>query len=122
MATRRTGGRSDLDVASPRTPNPMRVEKKTQLIVVILQDQTRIKGLVHLPSSGRLSDLMNYQAGERPFLAVTQAEIRLPDKTAHRAPFLAVNRNAVTTCFPTSKEEDAKWTGSELPPRLRPRG
>lgn len=88
-----------------RKINPMKVEKDTELIYVILQDQTRIKGYVHLPQSGRLSDLMNYHAMDRPFLAMTRATVALPDGARYRAPFISVNRLTITTCFPVPQEE-----------------
>lgn len=88
-----------------RINNPMRVEKDTEFIYVILQDQTRIRGYVHRPRSGRLSDLMNYHAHDRPFLAMTDAAIQLPDGTRYKAPFLTVNRLTVTTCFPVPESE-----------------
>lgn len=90
---------------SSRKINPMKVEKETELIYVILQDQTRIRGDVHLPQSGRLSDLMNYHAVDRPFLAMTNATVVLPDGSRYRAPFISVNRLTITTCFPVPDEE-----------------
>jgi len=97
-----------------RINNPMRVDKDTELIYVILQDQTRIRGVVHVPQSGRLSDLMNYHAMDRPFLAMTDAMILLPDGTKYRAPFITVNRLTVTTCFPVPESERRKMK-SEVP-------
>ena len=88
-----------------RKINPMKVEKDTEQIYVILQDQTRIKGLVHLPQSGRLSDLMNYHAMDRPFLAMTRATVVLPDGSRYKAPFISVNRLSITTCFPAVDKE-----------------
>jgi len=90
---------------SSRKINPMKVEKDTELIYVILQDQTRIRGNVHLPQSGRLSDLMNYHAVDRPFLAMTNATVVLPDGSRYRVPFISVNRLTVTTCFPVPEDE-----------------
>ena len=85
----------------------MRVKKETQLIILTLQDQTRIKGKVHLPSSGRLSDLMNHQAIERPFLAITDAVLRMPDGSRHNTDFLTVNRMTITTCFPAPPQSSS---------------
>ena len=93
--------------------NPMKVEKEKELIYVILQDQTRIKGLVHLPQSGRLSDLMNYHAMDRPFLAMTEATVALPDGSRYRAPFISVNRLSITTCFPAVEEERVRERGKK---------
>ena len=84
--------------------NPLQVNKEQQLVIVMLRDQTRVKGYVHLPASGRLSDFMNNQANERPFVAMTNVIVRLPDGTGHQAPFLSVNRLSVTACFPTAEE------------------
>jgi hypothetical protein len=92
-------------------PNPMKVQKETELIYVLLQDGTRIQGDVHLPQSGRLSDLMNFQALERPFLAMTRAIVQLPGGGRYRAPFISVNRTAVTTCFPVPAEERERIEG-----------
>lgn len=99
-----TTSKSRITVDEPGLVNPLRVQKATQLIIVTLQDGTRIRGKVHLPQSGRLSDLMNHQAGERPFLAMTDAVIRLPDGSRHSSPFLSVNRHCVTTAFPTEEK------------------
>lgn len=90
---------------SSRKINPMKVEKETALIYVILQDQTRIRGNVHLPQSGRLSDLMNYHAADRPFLPMTRATVVLPDGNRYRVPFISVNRLTITTCFPVPEDE-----------------
>lgn len=90
----------------------MRVKKDTQEIIVTLQDQTRIRGKVHLPSSGRLSDLMNHQASDRPFLAITEAVLRMPDGTRHNAGFLTVNRLSITTCFPSPEKEEKQADGN----------
>ena len=119
------GNKPGLGVESARA-NPMRVKKDTQRIFMILTDQTRIEGLVHLPHSGRLSDLMNFQAADRPFLAMTEAVVRLPDGVRHKADFLTVNRNSVTTCFPAPDADDEAEpaaSGSKAAPRLssRPR-
>jgi hypothetical protein len=91
----------------------MKVEKDTELIYVILQDQTRIRGMVHLPQSGRLSDLMNYHAVDRPFLAMTGATVVLPDGTRYSAPFISVNRLSITTCFPVPESERKKDGGKK---------
>lgn len=85
--------------------NPMKVRKETELIYVLLQDGTRIRGHVYLPQSGRLSDFMNYQALDRPFVAMTEAAVLLPDGSRYRAPFITVNRATITTCFPVPAEE-----------------
>ena len=115
----RPGGTAGMETSRA---NPMRVKKDTQRIFMILTDQTRIKGLVHLPQSGRLSDLMNHQAGDRPFLAMTDAVVRLPDGVRHKAEFLTVNRSAVTTCFPAPEEEEAAKPAVETvqPAEARP--
>lgn len=86
--------------------NPMRVEKDAEYVFVILQDQTRIRGYVHRPRSGRLSDLLNYHATDRPFLAITDAAIQLPDGKRYKVPFLTLNRLAITTCFPVPESEE----------------
>jgi hypothetical protein len=119
---KKRGGELDLQGQLP--VNPMRVKKDTQTIIVTLQDQTRIKGKVHLPSSGRLSDLMNHQASDRPFLAITDAVLRMPDGTRHTAQFLTVNRMTVTTCFPappqssTTPSPDRRRTDRRAGPSL----
>jgi hypothetical protein len=78
----------------------MRVRKDTQPIILVLQDSTQVRGLVHLPSSGRLSDLLNHQTQDRPFISLTRAAVKLPDGTHHQAAFMAVNRSAVGLCIP----------------------
>jgi hypothetical protein len=89
----------------------MKVCKETELIYVLLQDGTRIRGDVHLPQSGRLSDLMNFQALERPFLAMTEAVVQLPSGSRYRVPFISVNRTTITTCFPVPDEERRRIDG-----------
>lgn len=86
--------------------NPMRIQKDAEYVFIILQDQTRIRGYVHRPRSGRLSDLLNYHATDRPFLAITDASIQLPDKKGYKVPFLTLNRLSITTCFPVQESED----------------
>ena len=70
-------------------------------------------GRGHLPRADRPNGLVGEhdfgcifgrQAGERPFLAMTDAVIRLPDGSRHSSPFLSVNRHCVTTAFPTEEK------------------
>ena len=88
--------------------NPLQVVRKQQLVIAMLQGGTRLKGYLHTPPSGRISDFMNTRAVGRPFVSITDAIIRLPDGSEYEAPFITVNRLAITACFPVpEKDADA---------------
>lgn len=81
--------------------NPLKVRKAQESVYILMADQTRITGNVHM--SGRLSDLMNHQANEKPFLSVTDATIVFPNGDKHSIPYVIVNRINICSCFPTEE-------------------
>lgn len=82
--------------------NPLKVQKAQELVYIFMADQTRIAGKVH--RSGRLSDLLNHQANEKPFLSVTDATIVFPNGDSYSIPYITVNRVNICSCFPAEEQ------------------
>ena len=79
-----------------------RIKRKQEPVRIILTDGTEIRGRVHLLPDHRLLDLLNRGTPDRPFLAVTEAWVKMSQGEKIHLPFLAINVNTIRLCFPIS--------------------
>jgi hypothetical protein len=79
------------------------IKRRQEPVRIILIDGTEIRGKVHLLPDYRLLDLLNSGAPERPFLAVTEAWVKMPQGEKIHLHFLAINASAIRICFPISE-------------------
>ena len=84
---------------------PLQTTKTAELLYIVMMDQTRIKGNVHLPAKGRLSDFLNHQAHDKPFLAITEATLLFPNGDKYTTPFIVVNRLNINSAFPAPQDQ-----------------
>jgi len=71
--------------------------------IVVETDRYRISGMLHLPRDGYRSRLTDYlNAGERAFLALTDAEITPlnGDGPTEQRPFVALSVNHIVLAIP----------------------
>ncbi len=74
------------------------------LVKVILVDGTKIEGHFHQPHSLRLTDMLNRNTQDSPFLAVTDAHVIFPSGDHAEYKFFTVNRSMILCCFPNAEE------------------
>ncbi len=80
--------------------NPLYVDKKRVLVHIQLINGVAIKGFLHLAHRVRLTDTLNFQTGDKPFLAVTDAQFITPDGESKAISFVVINRQQIVTCIP----------------------
>ena len=73
---------------------------KDQIRVVLVVDQWRIEGFMHVLSQSRLTDALNSKS--KDFLAVTEAKVYdvMSNKLLFQAEWLDVNRLSISVIFP----------------------
>jgi len=71
---------------------------------VHLVDGTLVEGFVHQPPSMRLTDMLNRNTQDNPFLAVTDGQVVFAGGDHARYKFFTVNRAMIVCCFPTEEE------------------
>lgn len=98
MSDKRSIADKDLLYAKVKT-TPLRVK-------VHLVDGTRVEGCLHQPMSLRLTDMMNRNTRDNPFLAVTDANIIFPNGEHLQYRFFTLNREMIVCCFPVEEEVD----------------
>ena len=91
---------------APDNPNPLYQHTKTHAVPVMLTlaDGSRVQGQLHLAPHLRLTDLLNRNTLDNPFLAVTEAQITLRSGEEVRYHFLTINRAMIVCCFPQEEE------------------
>ena len=74
--------------------------ERERIEVVIYLRSCKIKGVLHLPPQGRISDFIN--APVRQFIPITDAEIEsiTEEKWSYKVKFLNLNKNEIVTIFP----------------------
>ena len=74
-----------------------------QMHVLILTRSFIIKGVIYIPTNMRFSDALNKFMKDRPFLAITDAEIKPVSGTMEiqKVDFILVNRERVIGISPT---------------------
>ena len=74
-----------------------------QMHVLILTRSFIIKGVIYIPTNMRFSDALNKFMKDRPFLAITDAEIQPVNATMEiqKVNFILVNRERVIGISPT---------------------
>ncbi len=73
-------------------------------VKLILVDGTKIEGDFHQPHSLRLTDMLNRNTKESPFMAVTDANVIFADGEHVEYKFFTVNRAMILCCFPAEEE------------------
>ncbi len=73
-------------------------------VKVHLVDGTTVEGFVHQPPSMRLTDMLNRNTQDTPFLAVTDGNVVFADGDHAQYKFFTVNRSMIVCCFPTEEE------------------
>ncbi len=92
------GGKMNKDIIYQKVKTtPIRIK-------LILVDGTKIEGCFHQPNSLRLTDMLNRNTQDSPFLAVTDANIVFADGEHAEYKFFTVNRAMVLCCFPVEEE------------------
>lgn len=69
-----------------------------------LVDGARVEGLLHQPPSLRLTDLLNRNTQDNPFLPMTEAHVYRATGEHSRYNYLTVNRAMIVCCFPLEEE------------------
>lgn len=72
--------------------------------VIIYLENCKIKGIVHLPPGGRLSDFLN--VASRQFVPVSEAEVEsiTPGvEWSYKVDFLNLNKNYIISVFPVTE-------------------
>ncbi len=82
-----------------RGMNPLYVEKKNVLVHLQLSNGAEVKGFVHLAHRIRLTDTLNLQASDKPFLPLTDAQLITPDGEQKAVAFIVINRQNIITCI-----------------------
>jgi len=74
-----------------------------QMHVLILTQSFVIKGVIYIPTNMRFSDALNKFMKDRPFLAITNAEIQSTNTTIElrKVDFILINRERVIGISPT---------------------
>jgi hypothetical protein len=83
--------------------NPLYVEKKMISVHMYLVNGMQIKGFIHFAPRIRLTDTLNFQVEEKPFLPVSQAQIITQGGEEISVPFMLVNRGDIICCIPLKK-------------------
>ncbi|HFQ80594.1 MAG TPA: hypothetical protein ENK33_04375 [Desulfobacterales bacterium] len=73
-------------------------------IKLILVDGSKIEGTFHQPPNLRLTDMLNRNIQDNPFMAVTDANVVFADGEHAEYKFFNVNRNMILCCFPVDEE------------------
>ena len=75
---------------------PLKIEKQETKVVVFTR-HFKIIGNIHTPPGGRLSDFLNYNVNENPFIPMTNVTVyRLEDEEIlYTASFLNLNRKLI---------------------------
>ena len=75
---------------------PLKIEKERHRAVMYLA-QHRIEGTVHLPMGGRVSDFINYNLSDGPFIPLTGVSVysAAGGDPLFQTDFLAVHRNHI---------------------------
>ncbi len=73
-------------------------------VKLILMDGTKIEGCFHQPNSLRLTDMLNRNTQDSPFLAVTDANVVFAGGEHAEYKFFTVNRAMILCCFPVEEE------------------
>jgi len=76
------------------------VKTRPTRIEATLVDGSKVEGYLHLTTDHRLSDQLNINSNESPFLALTEAKILLPGGMWSHYDFFTFNRNMIVCCFP----------------------
>lgn len=85
--------------------NPLHVDKKTVLVHLVLIDGLQIMGYIHLGPRIRLTDVLNYQAEDKPFLPITNAQLITHKGEKKAVPFIIINRNNIMSCIPQQPDK-----------------
>ncbi len=82
--------------------NPHKV-KREKLIVVIITEDYKVEGEVHIQPAGRLTDYVNSQTSEN-FIAVTNAVITSLSQISDplKVDYLALNKKDIIMIYPLS--------------------
>ena len=80
----------------------MKVDQ-AEIEVVIFTQNSRVEGMLHLPSGGRLTDYL--ALAERKFIPVTDAKIFLMpgNELLYTVPFLSLNKDFIMYIFPKNE-------------------
>jgi hypothetical protein len=97
-----TGGKMGMDLGS----NPLYVKKNELLVHLQLTNGLLIKGSIHLANRVRLTDTLNFQTRDKPFLPVTNAQITNQSGETIMVPFIIINRMNILTCIPQKPVEN----------------
>jgi len=78
------------------TKRPLTIRKEAHRAVIYVE-RYRIVGVVHLPPNGRVSDFINWNLKEGPFIPLTDVSVYDAERGERlfQADFLAVHRNHI---------------------------
>ncbi len=78
------------------TTRPLAIQKDQHKATIFL-NAYRIVGTVYLPIGGRVSDFVNYNVSEGPFIPLTDVQVYTieTDELLFTTEFLAVHRNQI---------------------------
>lgn len=71
---------------------------------ISLSDGSSVEGRLHQPPSLRLTDLLNRNTQDNPFLPLTDAYVYQANGEHSRYKFLTVNRAMIVCCLPLEEE------------------
>ena len=80
-----------------------KVKTKPIKVKLIMIDSTKVDGTIHQPHSLRLTDMLNRHTQDNPFLAITDAQIVLPNGEIMQYNFFTINRSLIVCCIPTDE-------------------
>ncbi len=80
--------------------NPLYTPKIGERVYIYLVNGVKIEGILHMPPRTRLTDNLNKQVKEKPFIPLTDAKITDPDGKENQSPFIIINKNQITICVP----------------------
>ena len=83
-----------------------KVETTPQRVKVRMADGTMVEGVLHQPTTLRLTDMLNRNTKDNLFLAVTDAHVIFQNGEHLQYRFLAINREMIVCCFPDKEEVD----------------
>ncbi|MEO0288548.1 MAG: hypothetical protein ABIN00_02825 [candidate division WOR-3 bacterium] len=70
---------------------------------LIFTTNSEIRGFVHIPPGGRLTDFLNNIA--KPFIPVTDAEVRTSDGRVFRTDLMQLNKDFIIVIIPEEAME-----------------
>jgi hypothetical protein len=68
-------------------------------VLVLLVNNERVEGNIHVPRHSRVLDILNHHAADKPFIALTDVKWHTAGET-HAYPFICLHRGHIISLQP----------------------